>query len=225
MLILFSVPSWHLNSTQIFIPPVTCCAFIPPRYIKAHQGSVSRFFMPLLHRLYTLSVHSGTFFLQYPATAEWWLFIGCFTQTVLSFDDRNLSSTYTVSFTAFSKCIIWRHSATNYQACGCTTGCLPIPEFKMSTHYLHPNYIHVLCVPSQTQLDTLNSGQISHTSPHGDWSHLGLSGMSRSVHIQYRPDWQHMHRRFYGHFGFLPFSSLECINSSYCGKIQNIDVT
>lgn len=171
-------------------------------------------FLAALHRLCTLSVHSWNYFFAGPYCCKVLAFhrFCFFSYSVLSFDDRNLSSIYTVSFTTFSNNVPsddFQQQTTRLVTVPCT-GCLVVQEFKMRGLYLHPNYIHVVCVPNQAQPGHCEfSADISYP-PTRDWFHLGLSGMSWSVHIQDRPDWQHMHRWFYGHFRFLPFFSLEC---------------
>lgn len=108
-------------------------------------------FLAALHRLYILSVHRWAFFFffQGSTTPKCWPFIGFFfTQTVLSSDDRNLSSTYTVSFTTFSSNLMtFSNKLPRLVNVQCSV-CLVIQEFKMSSHYLYPLYPCSLCTKS-----------------------------------------------------------------------------
>lgn len=115
-------------------------------------------FLAALHRTDTLSVYSWTFFCRtffcstifFPQSAGSSQFC---TQTILPFDDRNLSFMFTVSFTTLRNNVPsddFQQQTTRLVTVQ-HTGRLVIQEFKFSSHSLHPNYIHVLCVPNQTQ--------------------------------------------------------------------------
>lgn len=103
-----------------------------------------------LPRPYT--VHSWTFS-PVPCYCKVVVLHRFFTQTVLSFDDRNLSSTYTVRFITFSNKVPsddFQQQPIRFLTVQCT-GFLVIQECKISSHYLQPKWLHVLCAANQTQ--------------------------------------------------------------------------
>lgn len=80
----------------------------------------------------------------------------CFSQffySVFSFNDRNLSSTYTAYFITFSNNVPsddFQQQPTRFLTVQ-RTGLLVIQECKTSSHYLHPKQLHVLCAANRTQ--------------------------------------------------------------------------
>lgn len=123
-----------------------------------------RFSVPILHAsqvdatpcsssqtVYTFSTLLN--FFPVPYYCEVVAFHSFFTQTVLSFDDRNLSSTCTVYFITFSNNVPsddFQQQPTRLLTVQ-RTGLLVIQECKTSSHYLHPQQLHVLCAANWTQ--------------------------------------------------------------------------
>lgn len=141
--------------------------------------SPPRFSVPVLHvipcspsqTVHTFSTQMN-FFWQSSTTPKCWPFIVFFfTQTVLSSDDRNLSSTYTVIYTTFSSNLMsFSNKLPGLWLCNAL--CV----------WSSRNLKWVVTICTQTismfsvyqikhNMDTLNSVHISHTSPHGDWFH------------------------------------------------------
>lgn len=151
--IFFSVPSWHLNFTQILYSSWNMlCIFStwihksPPRLCPCLLCHSLQPFTDCTYFQYTDELFFFFAGLYYSKVLALHRFF--FTQTVLSSDDRNLSSTYTVSFTTFSSNLMtFSNKLPRLVNVQCSV-CLVIQEFKMSSHYLHPLYPCSLCTKS-----------------------------------------------------------------------------